>query len=576
MYIFNLMPSSFLYVLLVALLCALAAAMFFAQRIRFVKFVTTFVGDRFGSMAPQAFAVSTFVAGAILLFSGATPARAGRMGWVNNVLPLPIVEASAYFASVAGVGLIILARGLQQRLDAAYHLTVMLLVGSVVFALTSAFDVEQSIVLLIMLILMLSSERFFYRKASILEERFSAGWIAAILSVFIGSVMIAYSHYGARGLGADVFWRFADDAQGPRAQRSLLLAAITLGAFGVARLLRPARKKPVRPSTDDLQLAQSIVASSSRASAQLVFLGDKSIMFDAERKAFLMYGVAGKSWVALGDPIGDKEHCVALIERFITECDKHGGWPVFYRVTPAYLHLYLDYALAVVKLGEAATVPLADFSLDGAKRRNLRRVWRKLVDDGCTFTLVPSGDVEHLIPELRRVSDEWLESKRAREKRFSLGRFAPEFLKHSAIGIVKQNGRLLAFVSLWESGDRYEVEVDLMRHVADAPPGVMRYALMESMLWARAQGYSRFNLGAAPLSGIRSSAVSPVWNQVSLAVRGVGEKYYNFAGLRSFKDWFYPEWEARYLVSPGGAKRPLIIANISTLISGSVGGVLRR
>ena len=570
------MPSSIFFVLVIVALCLIAASMFFAQRMRPVRIVMEFVGDRFGSIAPQAFAVSTFIAGATLLFSGATPARAGRMGWVNNMLPLPLVEASAYFASVAGVGLIVLARGLQQRLDAAYHLTVMLLIGGVVFALTSAFDVEQSIVLLVMLIVMLSSERFFYRKASILEERFSTGWIAAILSVFIGTVMVAVSHYGSRGLGPEVFWRFADDAQGPRAQRSLLLAAVALGAFGVARLLRPARIRPAHPSAEELALAETVVATSTRASAQLVFLGDKFIMFDAELKAFLMYGIAGRSWVALGDPVGDKEHSVALIEKFITECDKQGGWPVFYRVTPAYLPLYLDYALAVVKLGEAATVPLKDFSLDGAKRRNLRRVWRKMVDDDCSFEIVPTGAFLSMMPDLRRVSDEWLESKRVREKRFSLGRFSPEFLAHATIGVVKQKGRLIAFVSLWTSGERAEVEVDLMRHVADAPAGVMRYALMEAMMWAREQGYERFNLGAAPLSGIRSSAVTPVWNQLSLAVRGVGEKYFNFAGLRAFKDWFYPEWEARYLVSPGGAKRPLIVANISTLISGGVGGVLRR
>src|SRR5262249_23690608 len=79
-------------------------------------------------LVPDGFALMTFAAGAILLWSGATPARAGRMGWVNDFLPLPVVEASTYFASIAGVGLIILARGLQLRLDAAYHLTMSLLV----------------------------------------------------------------------------------------------------------------------------------------------------------------------------------------------------------------------------------------------------------------------------------------------------------------------------------------------------------------------------------------------------------------------------------------------------------------
>src|SRR5215467_8903826 len=130
-----------------------------------------------GALSPDFFAAITFLAGAILLFSGATPARAGRLGWVNNVLPLPIIEASAYFASIAGVGLILLARGLQLRLDAAYHLTVWLLIGGIVFALTSALDVVQAVVLSVMLAILLPSRRFFYRRASILEEVFTPIWI---------------------------------------------------------------------------------------------------------------------------------------------------------------------------------------------------------------------------------------------------------------------------------------------------------------------------------------------------------------------------------------------------------------
>ena len=95
-----------------------------------IRHVVDVRGEWFAAIAPRFFAFTTFLAGAILLFSGATPAQQGRLGWINNVLPLPIIEASAYFASVAGVGLIILARGIQRRLDAAYHLTVWLLGGS--------------------------------------------------------------------------------------------------------------------------------------------------------------------------------------------------------------------------------------------------------------------------------------------------------------------------------------------------------------------------------------------------------------------------------------------------------------
>jgi phosphatidylglycerol lysyltransferase len=199
------------------------------------------------------------------------------------------------------------------------------------------------------------------------------------------------------------------------------------------------------------------------------------------------------------------------------------------------LYRYLDYGLTAVKLGEVARVPLGDFSLDGAHRRNLRRAWRKAVDAGCSFELVPPEGVSPLLPTLRHVSNEWLASKRAREKSFSLGRFTESFVSAGPVAVVRQDARIVAFGTLWRSGQKAEVEIDLMRHLDDAPPGVMRYLIVEAMLSAKEQGYAQFNLGMAPLAGIESGTDSPIWNQIVSAVRVGGERYYNFQGIRDFK-----------------------------------------
>jgi phosphatidylglycerol lysyltransferase len=96
------------------------------------------------------------------------------------------------------------------------------------------------------------------------------------------------------------------------------------------------------------------------------------------------------------------------------------------------------------------------------------------------------------------------------------------------------------------------------------------------MLWAKREGYAQFNLGMVPLAGISAGEDGPLWNQIMSAVRAGGERYYNFQGLREFKAWFYPEWEPSYLASPGGTKRPLIVANVATLVSSGMSGVVRR
>jgi phosphatidylglycerol lysyltransferase len=57
---------------------------------------------------------------------------------------------------------------------------------------------------------------------------------------------------------------------------------------------------------------------------------------------------------------------------------------------------------------------------------------------------------------------------------------------------------------------------------------------------------------------------------------GHGERFYNFQGVRDFKQHFHPVWEPRYLASPGGALRPVILANIAALIAGGIEGVLGK
>ena len=83
------------------------------------------------------------------------------------------------------------------------------------------------------------------------------------------------------------------------------------------RLMRPVPPAQAPPSADDLAVAERIVADSPRASAQLSFLGDKLFFFNKSRTAFIMYAVAGQSWVSLGDPVGPLGESVGLIEEFI-------------------------------------------------------------------------------------------------------------------------------------------------------------------------------------------------------------------------------------------------------------------
>lgn len=558
------------------LVAILLVAGFLLRKKRPLQRLARITGTVAPAVVPRLLAATTFLAGAILLFSGATPALAGRLRWVERILPLPVVEVSHFFGSLAGAGLLVLARGIQRRLDAAYQVALALLAAGALFSLLKEFDYEEALILLAMLGALVASRRYFYRKASLGQERFTPAWIAAILLVVLGSIVLGYLSYGRPALDTGRFWDFSARAQAPRFLRASAGVLAMLVLLAAARLFRPARPRRAPPRAEDLERARPAVEAHPQAAANLVYLGDKQLLFGSDGAGFVMYDIAGRSWVAMGDPVSPPEQVPELAQRFVHLCDQHGGWAVFYKIGRDQLYRYLDLGFTVVKLGEEARVRLDTFSLEGAERSSLRRLWRRAARDGCSFEVLMPGALDAALPELRTVSDDWIRTKKAREKRFSLGRFDEDYVRRFPTGVVRVGGRVAAFATVWPSGGHEEIEVDLMRFAATAPPGVMRYALVEFMLWGQAQGFRWFNLGMAPLSGLYESRIAPLWNRIGRTVFGHGERFYNFQGLREFKEFFHPVWEPRYLASPAGAPRTVILANVASLIAGGIEGVVRK
>jgi phosphatidylglycerol lysyltransferase len=573
-----LLAYRFIYYLIPLFLGALLlAGQELLQRREGLRKFATFFAQRSSGLVPPVFAFTIFVGGAILLLSGATPAVDARLTWLKNFLPLPVLELSHFFASLAGVGLLILARGLQRRLDAAYHLTVVLLGSAIVFSLFKGWDYEEAILLAFMLAALLPFRRRFYRKASLLDQRFSPGWIAGIILVLLSSVWLGMFSYKHVEYSGDLWWQFALDKNAPRFLRASVGAVILALTFALARLIRPSPPKPLVPAAKDMERVLSIVKQSSQTAANLALLGDKNILFNHQGTAFIMYAVEGRSWIAMGDPLGPEDEWADLLWRYRELCDLHYDWPVFYEVGAEHLGMYLELGLTVLKLGEEARVLLDTFSMEGGGRKEFRRTLRKLEEEGCTFALIETEGVSAILPELKNISDSWLAAKNTREKRFSLGFFSPDYLQKTPLGIVRnQDEKILAFANLWLGANKEELSLDLMRYLEDAPHGIMEYLFIKLILWGKQEGYHWFNLGMAPLSGLESHELAPWWDRLGTFVFRYGEHFYNFQGLRQYKEKFDPQWKPKYLACPGGMALPRIFTNLGTLISGGVKGVVSK
>ncbi|MGE0454963.1 MAG: bifunctional lysylphosphatidylglycerol flippase/synthetase MprF [Vicinamibacteria bacterium] len=527
-------------------------------------------------LSPRLLGVFCFLGGALLVFSGATPAADGRLLWLQRFLPLGVVEASHFTGSLAGLGLLLLSQAVARRLDFSYYLTTLLLSVGLLASLLKGADYEEAVALGLLLLLFAPSRPYFDRRAAFFAVPFEPGWLAAILSAVLASVWLGLFAFRHVDYADEMWWQFTFGGEASRFLRASIGVAVGLLVFGVSRLLRAAPPAIEAPDEDALAAAERVIATQSATMPYLALLRDKALLFDAERAAFLMYAVQGRTWVALGDPVGPPARHTALIREFLERCDDHDGTPVFYEVGREGLHRYADFGLTFVKLGEEARVPLAALSLDGGRGKGLRQALRRLEKEGASFRVAQPGEVPGLLPELTAVSDDWLRHKAVAEKGFSLGFFEPRYVQRFPVALVEGGGRLLAFANLWPGPDRRELSVDLMRFRPDAPKGVMESLFACLLVWGRDQGYREFSLGMAPLSGLEGSPVAPFWARMGRMIFERGETFYSFQGLRAFKEKFHPEWEPRYLAYPGGPALARVLADVSALVAGGYRRVFFR
>ena len=534
------------------------------------------VGRWVPGVVPHVFALTTFIAGGILLLSGATPMGTGRLAFLRDFLPLPVVEVSHLAGSIIGATLLVLAWGLERRLDAAYILTLSMLAAGAVASLLKGLDWEEALVLGMMFAALAPCRRSFFRKASLTAEPLGAGWLLAAAGVLLGSAAVAGFAFRHVEYTHELWWRLAFEGEAPRAMRAILAAFVLVLLAGSARLLRPSSGRPRPPTASELEQVLAVIRSSPSTLAHLALLGDKALLVSESQRAFLMYAAEGRSWVAMGDPVGPSEEWEDLTWRFRELAHRSGGWGVFYQVSADHLPLYLDLGLTLTKLGEEARVPLPGFVLEGGTYKAIRQHHHRAARDGASFEMVGAEGVPALLPELRTISEAWLAEKRTREKGFSLGFFDEEYLARCPAALVRFEGRLVAFANVWLAGGREELSVDLMRYGPGAPPGVMEYLFVELMLRGKREGYRWFNLGMSPFAGMPARALAPLRSRLGALAYRHGEHFYNFQGIRAFKEKFHPVWQPRYLASPGGLTLAFVLANVAALVSRGFKGVVAK
>ncbi len=541
----------------------------FASLVLASRFVSA--GRRTSAAVRTGLASYAFLCGAVLLASAASPSLSDRSKLLQDMVPLALVEISHGASILLGFVLILMSRGLARGYRSSHRLSVALFLAAALTTFMKGLDYEEALLALGAAMLLILFRAAFTRDGRLhqsLEFVASAGLAAVLL-------------FGAVGLGSYEAWpdvptafsRFAFLAHEERFVRGLVVLA-SVAALVALRLGQRPRSPDALP--DDAGIARALEDASRLArntNPLLVATGDKALFRrEGGEPGFIAYRTSGRFLVAWSDPVcpaGQERDILAAFVEHAADWDREA---VLYQISPSLLPFAHDLGFVFFKLGEEAIVDLATFDLKGNKAKTQRHAINTGERAGARFRLVDGEELGAMLPQLRAVSDAWLAAKGATEKGFSLGRFDEDYLRKFKCAVVETGGEgVVAFANVLEGARGEEISVDLMRH-AEAEgtelSSPMEFLILRLMLDAKERGFKRFNLGMAPLAAVgatrRARPVERLAHQFFLH----GEAWYNYQGLRRFKERFHPTWEPRYLAYRRPWDWPFAVAATTQLVSG--------
>jgi phosphatidylglycerol lysyltransferase len=512
-------------------------------------------------------ALITLGSGIVNILSVINPSLPGRRALLLQAFPLEFSHYSRFLALLTGFALIVSSANILRRKKRAWQIVLALALVSIASHLAKGLDYEEAVLSLVLAAVLVLGRREFtvgsarpdLRAAFV---RAGAGVVIAVAYGVVGFYFLDIRHFGTAfsfpgavraTVQALLFSPHPDLAPLTRYGRwfldSLDLIMIAAMVYVPTALFQPVLYI-FRTQPQERTAAAGIVRRFGRDSLDhFKHAPDKAFLFSASGLGFIAYGVAKGFALALGDPVGPPEEIGGLIGRFRDECAANGWRCAFHQARPDHLDLYLAEGFKKLKIGDDAIVDLAEFSLEGKRMKHLRHALNQLEKDGATTAYLPAPLPDGVLAEAKAVSGEWLAIPGRRERGFTQGTFREDEIRETPLFLVRDAaGRAEAFVNIVPSYYPGETTIDLMRHRRDAPDGVMDVLFIRLFAHQKDAGFSRFNLGMAPMSGFGEA------EEASLEERAIHDFLrrqdflFSYSGLYQFKKKYATAWEPRYAV----------------------------
>jgi lysylphosphatidylglycerol synthetase-like protein (DUF2156 family) len=528
------------------------------------------------------------IAGLISLVSSLSEPLRDRLRDIRDVVPLVVPETASALTALAGVSLLVLARGVRRGQRRAWAVTIGVLLVSVVSNVVKGVDVEEATVALTIAAFLWINRSSFAASTDVPSLRGGLlGWLGAlVLTVAAATAGIKVSIVIRRLTANQAHRRFVDHFSITWSQALLAtiermvgvdhvrlphsldrffgptMAAATIGlALALLVLVfRPVaeRRRRMEERDTDLSRARAIVARHGSGTLDYFALRpDKQFFFWGDTVA--AYAVYGGVCLVSPDPIGPVTEREPAWRAFRTFVDEHGWALGGLGAGEEWLPIYRATGMHDLYAGDEGVVRIGRFTLEGGRFKSLRQAVNRVAKYGYKITF---HDPAHLDADLRAGLERVMTKSRRGdvERGFSmtLGRvFQPDdedlllAVVHGPVPEGSPDGTLgepVAFCQYVPAPGIGGYSLDLMRRDGgEHPNGLIDFAVVETIRYLQAHGKEGLGLNFATMRAVLAGETGSGASQRIQAwlLRRMGDSM-QIESLWKFNAKFDPDWQPRY------------------------------
>jgi lysylphosphatidylglycerol synthetase-like protein (DUF2156 family) len=519
-------------------------------------------------------------ASGLLFFGGlsnvvitASPPLHRRLHAVLTVLPLGAAESAAALTAVAGIAMIMTARGIRRGQRRAWFLAVGVLAVTIVAHLVRGGTVVASLFAAGVLVLLVVARRFFQAttdRSSVRAALPRLGLIALVTVVAAAlGIEASQHHHHLPNFGVVVaacVERLVGinsitlpDRVGDFVNPTLLAVGFSLIISAFYVLTRPVVDRRLSTTSRSAERrfaelrAREIVRRHGRGTLDYFALRDDK-QFYFFRDSLVAYAVYGGVALISPDPIGPIAERTEAFSAYRAYAESRGWTVGVVGASEEWLAIYQAAGLHHLYIGDEAIVDCQTFNLAGGKMKGLRQACTRLARHGYSVEFIDPSNIEpsrvteivELITMLRRGEAE-------RGFSMMLGRLFNPKDKGLLLTLVHgPDAKPAAVCQFVPSPAINGYSLDLMRRdPGEHPNGLIDFALCSTIEHLREQGARGLSMNfAAFRSVLEGGPGDGTFTRVERWALKRLSGILPIESLWTFNSKYHPTWLPRYLVYP--------------------------